>query len=454
MQQVGEGLVLADDHADRARIALGGGAERVLEPGVAGADQGELPAEARDQRQGVEDKVQALLAAEAADDAEQQRIGRRIEAEALLQGGLVGGAARHVARRIGRRDVGVVRRVPQGVVDAVAQARHRGGAGAQQPVEAHAALVRHDLGGIGRRHRGDVVRIEQRGLEEAQRAVELGAFGAEGLVGQAQAVRHPGREPARKGEVVDRRHGAGLRVLREVQVGRREARLPVMAVDDVGPVVGDQAGPDPRRDEAQRAETGAVVRPFRPVGRQIRIAGPIVEMRGVDGEEVEPSRPAGEDACRAAEQVGDLGRDRGTVERTHHGGIAGHQGADRDALARQRGRQRADDVGETARLHQRGHLGHDGQDLDGLQPQQVVDPVVALGARVGRRCRVRRRRGGGRHGHGRSLETDGPKGDRPLAEPGGMSSKRGLEAPARNPATGRGPWEPGLRCSSGSASTG
>ena len=57
-------------------------------------------------------------------------------------------------------------------------------------------------------------------------------------------------EQALEGEIVDRQHRGGPRLAGELEVGRSEARLPVVAVDQIGPPVGEPAKADVGGDAA------------------------------------------------------------------------------------------------------------------------------------------------------------------------------------------------------------
>ena len=66
------------------------------------------------------EQVEALLRGEAAHDAEQRDVGPLRQAELALQRGLVGGLRLQPAARVDRREVRVGRRVPDRLVDPVA----------------------------------------------------------------------------------------------------------------------------------------------------------------------------------------------------------------------------------------------------------------------------------------------------------------------------------------------
>ena len=149
-----------------------------------------------------------------------------------------------------------------------------------------------------------------------------------------------------------------------MQIDRRQRGLPIVGVDDVGRIAGDRAFGEVGADPRQRGEALGVVAPVAPVGAEIGVADTIEEVRGVEHEKIEPGGAAGEHPRRPAEQVGVGARRLGGFELGDDRPIAGQQGADGDVLARQRRRQRADDVSQTAGLDQRKDLGGDGKDGD------------------------------------------------------------------------------------------
>ena len=76
-----DALVVADDDADPSRLGGGGGAKAFLERRVARRQQHKLRADARQDVEVGEEKIEALLPREAADDADEQGVGIDFEAE-------------------------------------------------------------------------------------------------------------------------------------------------------------------------------------------------------------------------------------------------------------------------------------------------------------------------------------------------------------------------------------
>ena len=152
------------------------------------------------------------------------------------------------ARRLrveARGEIGVGRRIPHRVVDAVEDAGQHAGALAQQAVEPHAVLGRADLRGVGRRHRGDPVGEREARLEVADRAVILDAVDRVRVRRQAD----PWRAGSRGNWPWNDRLCTVMTVPRPrraavVEQRRDEARLPVVRVHDVGRVARDGAARD------------------------------------------------------------------------------------------------------------------------------------------------------------------------------------------------------------------
>ena len=143
---------------------------------------------------------------------------------------------------------------------------------------------------------------------------------------------------ALEGEIVDGQNRLRPRAAVVVQIDRRQRRLPIVDMDDVGRVAGDRAAGEIGADPRQRGEALGVVAPVAPVGAEIGIADPVEQMRRVEDEQIEPGGARRQHPRRAAEQVGVGMRRLGRLELRHHRRVAGQQGADGDVLARQRRR--------------------------------------------------------------------------------------------------------------------
>ena len=124
--------------------------------------------------------------------------------------------------------------------------------------------------------------------------------------------------------------------------------------------------PTSAADARQGGEAQRVVRPVPPV--RVRDTDCPAARYRCGASSTSRSRPAARPLPAAAPgrrtDRRSVHRLRRVLERRQHRGIARQQRADRDALRRQRGRQRAGDVGEPAGLDQRIDLRGDGQDAE------------------------------------------------------------------------------------------
>src|SRR3954471_22387182 len=105
----------------------------------------------------------------------------------------------------------------------------------KQTLQSHPQRLGLDLAGIARAYRGDAIGELQSALQERKIAVKLHAVNGKGLGGQAESVGALLRENTLERQIVDRHHRAGARTLHVIQVYRRKAGLPVVAMDDMRP---------------------------------------------------------------------------------------------------------------------------------------------------------------------------------------------------------------------------
>ncbi len=171
--------------------------------------------------------------------------------------------------------------------------------------------------------------------------------------GQAEFGEQRGGIVALKRDVVDGEHRAWSRQSVIDEIGRRERRLPVVAMRDLGRKTCRRAICDVGPGARQRGEALRVVRPVAAVRPEIGVADPRIEMIGDENEHIEPGGAGGDDARRPAKQIRVFVDCLGALELGRHCRITRQQRAHFDAFARQRRRQRARHVGEAASLYQR-----------------------------------------------------------------------------------------------------
>ena len=221
---------------------------------------------------------------------------------------------------------------------------------AQQAVESHAAFGRADFRRVRRRHGGDAIGKREPRLEIADGAVVLDAVDRPRVPRQPERRRAdtPGNWPwnARLCTVITVPAAAAA----VVQVGGRQARLPVVRVHDVGHELAHGAASHVRRGARERGEAQRVVgdtpsRRRRRTGR--RRARTDAARRARAGR----ARPHARRRRRAGppNSAGERVHDRRLADRVDHRGIARQQRAHRDLPRAERRRQRAHDVGRGRR---------------------------------------------------------------------------------------------------------
>ena len=133
----------------------------------------------------------------------------------------------------------ICRGIPRLRVDAVEDADQIGAPRREHAFEAERELRRENLLRVARADRRDLLAVDDPRLQEADAMPELESFGPEQIPPEIER-----RQPARIADplirdVVDRehaRHAAKHGILREprLQIDRRESRLPVVRVHDIG----------------------------------------------------------------------------------------------------------------------------------------------------------------------------------------------------------------------------
>ena len=226
------------------------------------------------------------------------------------------------------------------------------------------SVGRADLRGVGRRHRGDPVGEREAGLEVADRAVILDAVDRIGVRRQADPGEEVARVLALERQVVHRHDRAGPRRAAVMEQCGNEARLPVVRVDDVGRVTGDGAARDRRgaRRRAPRSEARCRAIPSRRARRRCcRRARRDAARRARRDRGPRRARQEAAPDRRAARRT--CARSRRPSSAASTGGYPGIERARVDAFARERRRQRADDVGQAPGLDQRKDLRRDREDV-------------------------------------------------------------------------------------------
>src|ERR1700722_8350430 len=138
-------LIVAEDATNRVWSRRGGRSEASLQQRTAGAEQRKLAASSENSRERLQQQIEALLTRKAGDNAEQRPVDALRQPHLRLQRGLVANAHVDAQSAIVLRQRNVGTRIPDGIVDAVDDSLHDRSAGAQETIEPHAELRRHDL---------------------------------------------------------------------------------------------------------------------------------------------------------------------------------------------------------------------------------------------------------------------------------------------------------------------
>ncbi|MEJ1968719.1 MAG: hypothetical protein WDN03_08855 [Rhizomicrobium sp.] len=193
------------------------------------------------------------------------------------------------------------------------------------------------------------------GLQKGNLAVELDSARIEMAPVDADLGQHVRREISLVGQVVDGEHRGRSRMLRLRQQERKQARVPVIGMDDIRLPIRNAAG-EPGGDMRQEGEATRVVGPVPAVTVLIQAAIAHIERRRVD----QPYRDQGIRKL-AGDQRGILHAqkrlqprlDAWVLQPGKRAGISRHQNADIHALLHQRDRQRARHIGQPAGFRQR-----------------------------------------------------------------------------------------------------
>ena len=270
LEEMRQRLAVAGDDADAAGMAGRGGAEHGLDRRFARTEHGEAGAAGDQAVDARAEDIHALLPTETAHHAEQEAVAGH-QAEGLGDGALVGDPPRRASSRSRwRRDRDRQSESQTAVSMPLTMPERTSLRYRSRPSRPMPPLGGADLLGIGRADGGDGVGVLKAGLEEADSAIILDAVDAPCLRRQAEAREDRGGKATLEGNVVDRHHALGSPRTGVAEIGRDKARLPVVAMDDVGNEGLDGAGPDIGSGAAERRETLPVVRPVGAVRRRDR----------------------------------------------------------------------------------------------------------------------------------------------------------------------------------------
>lgn len=146
-------------------------------------------------------------------------------------------------------------------------------------------------------------------------------------------------------------HPPGRARSRDV-IGRQTA-LPVMRMNQIGLPILYGAIRDFRGRPAQRGKAFRVIHPIHTGLVQIRACGPVIQMRRIEDQQIQPCDGGGQQVSRPAETIVEPGDGSGILHHPHDHRISRQQGPHGDAKWRQRAGQRPGHIGQAARLDQR-----------------------------------------------------------------------------------------------------
>jgi len=106
-----------------------------------------------------------------------------------------------------------------------------------------------------------------------------------------------------EGKIVDRDHGCRARAAIIDEIGGGQPRLPVMAVNNVGPEMRTFSESEASGDLAKRPEPEGIVRPIAPVRSCVGTACAREKMWSIEDKEVKPGGACAQHPGAAAKKV-------------------------------------------------------------------------------------------------------------------------------------------------------
>ena len=331
-------------------------------------------------------KVKPLLAAQAADHADNRHIRVNGQTELFLQFRLALCLAGQVIRGIFRRNARVRRGIVVRHVDAIEHAEHFMLARAEQTIQPLTVVCRLNFLGIGRADGGDDVGIHQRSLHEVRAAVAFQLVVRPQAVAQTQHVLHfADAEHALILQIVDGEHGLDVREERQVgilnfQQCGHHAGLPVMRMNHVGLEVQQRQGVQRRAAEETKAFVLVAAHAVDIRTAEIELVVHKVELHAVLFQQFNAAvltAPAQRDL-----EVGHMGHLVNILLR--HRRIQGQHHAHVVTLLRQNRRQRADNIRQTAGLDKRDALARRKENFHRFYPPSEIFPAGGKGKNYGK----------------------------------------------------------------------
>ena len=387
VDQLGQVVVEADRGRHLVRVLGRLVAEEVLVAAVPGAEDNELEALLDDRRQGLLDKVEALLVVESRDHRDDRCLALG-EAEHRPEVGLVEALGRRLGGRVMVKHGRVRLRVEELDVDAVDDPVQLVRLAAEEGVHPLAELRFLDLLRVALADGVDDVGEVNAAAEDVDDVVEVWHADLQQAPGfKAGEVQRAGAEDTLKGEIVNGEDGRdprhlGVLAVEHVEQVRHQRCMPVVDMDHV-------------RDEAERSqhrEQGAVeVDEARVVVAEAVDAVPVVELGAIDEVDRHLTHPALED------RAGDRLRPERHLQVLDHRlevvhfrvdlPVERHHDADVLPQPAELFGKRRGDVGEAAGLGEGRHLGGGEEDFQRLAGGIGPEHQRARHAKAERACR-------------------------------------------------------------------
>ena len=177
--------------------------------------------------------VDAFLMGQTAHHANQRNSGVHVEPHVLLQRAFINAFVGQIVGIVMRGNMRIGTRIPRLLVDTIQDAAEVIAPRGEQALQPHAQRGMLNFFGVGRAHAGDAVGIKQPGLEERHaavifKAVDLKTFRRQPKPGQAFRWKN-----TLERQIMDGNEAGWFAARHEMQVGRRQAALPIVTVDDI-----------------------------------------------------------------------------------------------------------------------------------------------------------------------------------------------------------------------------
>ncbi len=251
------------------------------------------------------------------------------------------------------RQLGVVRRIPNTVVDTVKDTDEIRRTSAEQTVEPAAMLRSQDFACVVRTNRCQSVAVPDTGLDEGYLLVELDPVWRQSFRRQAQTAKSVQRKITLEGEIMNRENGLRRRFAAVSQECGRHPSMPVISVDDLrAPTEGRPSNRNQCGGSTERSEAVIVVGPILAAAILIEAAVALEESGSI---EQDHRHVRVRHATHQQPALGQIARidNFHVADKIERLRITRHHDADVRPQTRQGGGKSPGDIGEAAGLSQR-----------------------------------------------------------------------------------------------------